>query len=79
MSKEAHREGVLSRNETVKDIMDTWTERPGFPVVTAIADYEKKQNPYFSGKSLTANQALMQSDNFLLRMFVLNQQFGEYF
>ncbi|XP_018579251.1 aminopeptidase N isoform X2 [Anoplophora glabripennis] len=43
LTTEAHDAGVLLQNETVKHIMDTWTEKPGFPLVTARADYENKR------------------------------------
>ncbi|KAJ8921422.1 hypothetical protein NQ315_003040 [Exocentrus adspersus] len=43
LTEEAHRAGVLLQNETVKDIMDTWTEKAGFPIITCIADYEKNR------------------------------------
>ncbi|XP_072384886.1 aminopeptidase N-like isoform X3 [Diabrotica undecimpunctata] len=41
LTEEAHQRQVLLPNETVKTIMDTWTERAGFPVVYANADYEQ--------------------------------------
>ncbi|KAJ8960401.1 hypothetical protein NQ318_013681, partial [Aromia moschata] len=41
LTEEAHKAGVLLPNETVRIIMDTWTGRAGFPVVTATADYER--------------------------------------
>lgn len=43
LTEEAHKVPVLLPNETVKQIMDTWTERPGFPVIHAIADYPRKK------------------------------------
>lgn len=41
LTKEAHAANVLLPNETVKLIMDTWTDRPGFPVIHSVADYDK--------------------------------------
>lgn len=43
LTTEAHNAGVLLPNETVKMIMDTWTEKAGFPLVTVTADYENKK------------------------------------
>lgn len=43
LTMEAHKADVLLQNDTVKHIMDTWTERAGFPLVTAAADYENKR------------------------------------
>lgn len=43
LTTEAHKAGALLPNETVKIIMDTWTERAGFPLVTVTADYENKK------------------------------------
>ncbi|XP_074039216.1 aminopeptidase N isoform X3 [Leptinotarsa decemlineata] len=40
LTEEAHKAKALEPNETVAQIMNTWTERPGFPVVHAIADYQ---------------------------------------
>lgn len=39
LTEEAHARGVLSKNENVKQIMDTWTEQAGFPVINVAADY----------------------------------------
>ncbi|CAH1155226.1 unnamed protein product [Phaedon cochleariae] len=43
LTEEAHKSEILLKNETVKDIMTTWTERAGFPVVHCMADYEKNK------------------------------------
>lgn len=40
LTKQAHNDGVLSKNVTVNQIMDTWTLQTGFPVVTIIRDYK---------------------------------------
>ncbi|XP_047036095.1 aminopeptidase N-like isoform X1 [Helicoverpa zea] len=45
--------GVLPRNVSVKDIMDTWTTQTGYPILTVNRDYEDKsltvqQRRYFS-------------------------------
>lgn len=42
LTEKAQAGGVLEPNVTVKDIMDPWTIQAGYPVVTAIADYEAK-------------------------------------
>ncbi|XP_050507051.1 aminopeptidase N-like isoform X3 [Diabrotica virgifera virgifera] len=41
LTEEAHNRQILLPNETVKIIMDTWTERAGYPVIYAYADYEQ--------------------------------------
>ncbi|CAG9772621.1 unnamed protein product [Ceutorhynchus assimilis] len=41
LTEEAQLRGSLGKNETVKHIMDTWTEQAGFPVINVRADYEK--------------------------------------
>ncbi|XP_015604737.1 aminopeptidase Ey [Cephus cinctus] len=41
LTKQAHKDGVLSSDKTVKEIMDTWTLQTGFPVVTVIRDYNR--------------------------------------
>ncbi|KAJ8960400.1 hypothetical protein NQ318_013680 [Aromia moschata] len=43
LTQEAHDNGILPENETVNDIMASWIEKPGFPVVTVVANYEKNQ------------------------------------
>ncbi|VEN41546.1 unnamed protein product [Callosobruchus maculatus] len=43
LTEEAHKNGILPPNVTVGGIMETWTERPGFPVVHSIADYENNK------------------------------------
>lgn len=43
LTHEAHAKNVLLPNETVKLIMDTWTNRAGFPVIHSIADYSKNK------------------------------------
>ncbi|CAH0553257.1 unnamed protein product, partial [Brassicogethes aeneus] len=39
LTEEAHKTNALEPNDTVKVIMDSWTEQAGFPVVSAIGDY----------------------------------------
>ncbi|KAG5885710.1 hypothetical protein JTB14_037730 [Gonioctena quinquepunctata] len=43
LTEEAHKSEALLRNESVQQIMDTWTERAGFPVIHCIANYEKNK------------------------------------
>lgn len=31
--------GGLTRNVTVKDVMDTWTKQTGYPLITVTRDY----------------------------------------
>ncbi|KAF5299269.1 hypothetical protein FQA39_LY02442 [Lamprigera yunnana] len=40
LSEEAHRKNVLSKDLSVKKIMDTWTLQSGFPLVTVSRSYE---------------------------------------
>lgn len=47
LTKEARASNAQFPNETVKVIMDTWTERPGFPVIHSIADYENNKLKIF--------------------------------
>lgn len=42
-TKEAHAAKILLPDENVQTIMDTWTNRPGFPVIHVIADYDKNK------------------------------------
>lgn len=39
LTDEAHREGSLDANLTVKEIMDTWTLQTGYPVLRVVRDY----------------------------------------
>jgi len=39
LTAQAHFDGVLPINMTIKDIMDTWTLQTGYPVVTVTRDY----------------------------------------
>lgn len=39
LTKEAHQNGALPKNMTVKAIMDTWTLQTGYPVITVTRDY----------------------------------------
>lgn len=47
LTKEAHTANALLSNETVQLIMETWTNRAGFPVVHSIADYENNKLKIF--------------------------------
>lgn len=38
LTEEGKKAGVLKADQDLKDIMKTWIERPGYPVVTAVAD-----------------------------------------
>nr|XP_033334550.1 aminopeptidase N isoform X2 [Megalopta genalis]XP_033334551.1 aminopeptidase N isoform X2 [Megalopta genalis] len=40
LTKQAHKDKVLSTSVTIKQIMDTWTLQTGFPVVTIIRNYK---------------------------------------
>lgn len=40
LTKQARKDRVLSRDVTVKQIMDTWTLQTGFPVITVTRDYD---------------------------------------
>lgn len=39
LTEEAHKEGSLDANMTVKEIMDTWTLQTGYPVLKVVRDY----------------------------------------
>ncbi|XP_029347238.1 aminopeptidase N-like [Acyrthosiphon pisum] len=39
LTEEAHRQGTLDKNLTVKQIMDTWTLQTGYPVLNVVRDY----------------------------------------
>lgn len=39
LTDEAHREDTLSKDITLKEIMDTWTLQTGYPVLKVIRDY----------------------------------------
>lgn len=38
LTEEAHKKNSLESSVSVKDVMDSWTRQPGFPVITAIRD-----------------------------------------
>lgn len=40
LTKQAHKDNVLDKDVTVKEIMDTWTLQTGYPVVTVNRKYE---------------------------------------
>lgn len=40
LTEQAHKDNKLSKDVTVKDIMDTWTLQMGFPVVNVQRNYE---------------------------------------
>lgn len=42
LTEEAHRTGVLSKDMSVKEIMDTWTVQTGYPLVTVNRSYDKE-------------------------------------
>ena len=44
LTKEAHEDGVLRKNTSVKEIMDTWTLQMGFPVVQVQRKYNGESN-----------------------------------
>lgn len=41
LTEEARSRNVLGAGETVKHIMDTWTEQAGFPVINVAPDYSR--------------------------------------
>lgn len=47
LTKEVKTNNLNFPTENLKDVMDTWTDRPGFPVVHSIADYEKNKLKIF--------------------------------
>ncbi|XP_029341713.1 aminopeptidase N isoform X2 [Acyrthosiphon pisum] len=56
LTEEAHRQGTLDKNLTVKQIMDTWTFQAGYPVLNVVRDYSAgtvilSQERYLSIKS----------------------------
>ncbi len=42
LTQQAHRDGTLPKDVTVKEVMDTWTLQMGFPVVNVERDYAGK-------------------------------------
>lgn len=40
LTDEGHKEGVLAKDVTVKEIMDTWTLQTGFPYITVTRNYQ---------------------------------------
>jgi len=40
LTEQAHRDGTLRSDLTVKEVMDTWTLQTGFPLITVIRDYD---------------------------------------
>ncbi|KAJ8709893.1 hypothetical protein PYW08_009897 [Mythimna loreyi] len=53
--------GGLTRNVTVKEVMDTWTTQTGYPILTVTRDYDDKslsiaQRRYFSLVARTATR-----------------------
>lgn len=40
LTKQAHKDGVLNENITVKQIMDTWILQSGYPVVNVTRNYD---------------------------------------
>ena len=40
LTDQAHRDGTMSRDLTVKTVMDTWTLQMGFPLVTVNRNYD---------------------------------------
>lgn len=39
LTDQAHQDGTLDQTITVKDIMDSWTDRPGYPILKVQRDY----------------------------------------
>ena len=48
LTKVAHEDGVLRHEQTVKEIMDTWTLQMGFPVVQVRRNYDDNDRPTMS-------------------------------
>lgn len=42
LTAQAHKDGALGPDVTIKDIMDTWTLQTGFPVVTVMRNYRSR-------------------------------------
>ncbi|KAL1506799.1 hypothetical protein ABEB36_006093 [Hypothenemus hampei] len=55
LTEEAHKRGSLLSNETVKQIMDTWTEQAGFPVLNVSPDYSRNILKIVQKRFLTNN------------------------
>lgn len=55
LTEEAHRQGTLDKNLTVKQIMDTWTLQTGYPVLKVVRDY--------SADTVTLSQVNSNSNN----------------
>ncbi|KAK7793608.1 hypothetical protein R5R35_013591 [Gryllus longicercus] len=55
LTEQAHADGVLAADVTVKRIMDTWTLQTGFPVVTVTRDYDA------GGATVTQERFLLRS------------------
>jgi hypothetical protein len=41
LTEQAHKDRVMDKTLTVKDVMDTWILQPGFPVVNVTRNYEE--------------------------------------
>jgi len=52
LTEEAYAQGVFERNTSVKQIMDTWTLKTGYPLVTVERDYKK-------GSAVVSQQRLL--------------------
>ncbi|CAF0815629.1 unnamed protein product [Brachionus calyciflorus] len=57
LEKQGHADGTLDRSLSAKTIMDTWTLRKGYPVVTVIRDYTNNK------MSLKQNWFLLNPNN----------------
>ncbi|XP_008186165.1 aminopeptidase N isoform X2 [Acyrthosiphon pisum] len=60
LTEEAHRQGTLDKNLTVKQIMDTWTLQTGYPVLNVVRNYSAgtvtlSQERYLTNKSNGTN------------------------
>ncbi|XP_043210450.1 aminopeptidase N-like [Amphibalanus amphitrite] len=63
LTEQAHRDGTLPDDVTVKQVMDTWTLQMGFPLVTVVRNYGKRsaqmtQNRFLFGAADNSTEFL---------------------
>lgn len=54
LTEVAHQDGTLAEDQTVKEIMDTWTLQMGYPVVTVTRDYSTNKVQFHQERYLTS-------------------------